>query len=501
MALDLFTCGTVTSTNVVKGYEFEAKTYPLDQAVQLAKDVFLGAQILQGQGVLESEIPNPPPFRLVTLWEGIKGKVRLNAFQLKATPKSAATASVSTCGFFPGSTENDSRDYYLVTQLQVIHEEICAEQLINTYLRYTLPAGARHGMSPMLNDALVLSMLKAAKMSIDSHAFQGDWKNADTTITHADGFVKKAFNLVAAKVSQESFFQFAITSGHEITISIGGTKWKAPFNTDLPTTVTDLVAAINANLPRLANGTPMFAAITANNDGSGAVNGALYFETQPGLPVNIQAVIGVTATGFTGTTYCGASGDVLQAVTAPASGNTVAYTLSVEADGMNAPGAVAVEAITQTNVLDKMSAIYLLAQDTQPELMKDPNTYMAVAPNVFSAYKVKQILAQYTGSTFDPNTATFIDIRVVEIKSLKHDGIYIVNANHLHVGMDMMSDTQTMETGYEQKEGQFWFKMAYTLGFSLTRPEWFIGTLLNGAGAYANYHNYQAPAPTDYIHP
>ena len=496
-------CGVANgAAATVDGYTFQPKLYSPEESAGLRREAFSAARILLNQPALaeELEIEGAPlgGQRLCTFHEGVKDKKILRFVQFGSTARSAANSSASgNCGFIPGSTENESELRTLVVQGLRQDDELCLDNFIKTYFVGQLAPGFKNGeRAPMeVQDALLAGMLKEGRKKVDAHAWEGDYKNQTESVTHVDGWVKIAYQSISSAVAPVYTFTFSALSaaGHvAVNIDGGGAIRYYAFDTNLATTLGNIRTDLLTTAPPVDRMTllPILGDVTVSGGTQLVITG------KPGVKLNPQIVITAAATTAS---WCGVT---LEASTA-VSGETVTKVETTAASGLKQPIAIPVAAITSgTSAWDQLTNLRDAILEKNPALLAKEGFYYAVAPNVFGAlqnYMVdKKLIA--TGDNMAFPFLSFHGKPVVMFETIRPHGIYATHPDAVHFGTDLGTDFNSIQTGYEQKEGTVWFKGGFTMGFQISHLREFAGTLENASsGTLMTYHTWGAAQPTERV--
>lgn len=496
-------CGTCYSESIVSGYEFEAKLYDPSERAEIMRDVFSKAQILRNQPTLQEEIPDGDVPQMFTIHEDVMDRKPIGVTQFIPEFKSPANSSVSggNCGFYPSGSLNDSINRTLVVQGVRSDNELCADEFIKTFYVKMLgrPGFGNKEIPVPIGDAWTYANLKGMRQMVDLHGWNGDYKSPDKKIVHVDGVVKIAYQALSAATAPVWRWTFGggLTAASKIAIAVGGRITYVAFNTSLAQTLTDVDTYLTTTAPPLdVNREELFSNVVAAAT-------TLTITGQPGKRLDVQLfVLDATATAE----FCD------QALTGTVAVATEVATFSeiTAMAGARVPITIPVVAVTtEAGAWNQVVALRDEILDKNPALLDAPGAYMVVAPNVFGLLRLKYANAGFTAFG-GVNTAGQVMTSpgglhwmfspfgwpIIQGNYLAKDGLYFSHPGNLHMGTDLVSDAYTLKTGYEEKCGDFWFKGGMTMGFQIGNLGEFAGTLTNGSGAYASYHNYQAAGPS-----
>ena len=395
MAINLCDLGEAKASTTVDGYTLEAKSYPREDARQILKSVFAQTQILRGNNLDgEVSITGNEPSPVVTVHEDVKTRLKMFVEEYEANIMSEANSAYTTqsCGWHGGSTRKTlDYDVYLHVKSMKMEEEFCFRQYIETWRTSSVARrmSEETRQATPISDYMQFEFLKAARLAVDKHAWNGDWKNADKNTTHCDGFVKLAVNGLQAGTA--GIWEYVVTesgaglgAAHAFVVAIGGHKVEVPFNTDLSTTLDDVVSALAAsNLVDPITGDDLFTSISKPG-----TNDRLRIEqAQKGemLLVKMQVYNVADVPGYK---FCN---DATNGITSTTEVATVTVTLSeVTAPvGADNPVTVPIKAIHKGNVVDQFELLWNTISNQRPEMLEpEYGATWYVSPNVFNALQL-----------------------------------------------------------------------------------------------------------------
>jgi hypothetical protein len=507
--------GTCDKTQVIdEKYKFEAREYNKLESTELRKSYFAATQILSGIAdvpVLEGEQAQAGnvmgPF--VTPHVDVKActKKSLHRYEIKSRVKGESDGvCAKSCTLHPGSTRLEDRiDKNIVTKRFQQYEPICMREFLGTYKQEMLPRGVfnealgtgvarREGMpvaAQYVTDALTFAYLKAAKISIDKHAWMGDYGSADVETNNVDGFIKIAANAVgsAAPAIVEIAFTGDFTDLH-IEGKIGGYEFDVAWNSDLATTLDDLITEITGQTNY--KGVPYAASATQNGAGVLTITG------QPGQSLEWLRLVITDGSGFNplgnGRDLCALNPGAVPADV----GMTVTYTQDPVTS--QEPIAIDYESISQVNVFQKMQELYSAINATRSELLSPEfGGWLHISQNVYNSMLLRNINLQdafkgQLGNQLGDVSGGYINFSRINVMNYLPDNMmFFARPQDLHLATDLFSDITNIRSWFDNS-GQNWhFLNEYDLGFEIAEPQYVAGTLGNLPWTF------QAPMPSDCV--
>ncbi len=509
MAYDTSNCGKCYATHEVNGWAFEAKTYDPSERAEVMRDLFSTTKLLSANLGPENVPGGTFPIQMVTYHEDVKDRKMVGVTQFKPRFKSPANSSASggNCGFLPGDTQNTSVNRTLVVQGMRADVEICADEFISTYYVKMLPRGANKSEPPIqVNDALMASINNEVALLVDSHAFAGDYKSNNRQTEHTDGFIKIAYQAIAAGVAPVLRWTFGggLTNASRVAVSVGATIKYYAFDTDLATTLGNIATDLNTTNPPLNQMTQrnIFASVVA------AATTLTFTGNDVGVTPDVQVIVlGASETAV----FC----DVTLSGTPAVSTEVATPSVVTLAAGSRQPISIAVVACTtETHAWDQVNALRDAILAKNPALLNAPGAYMVVASNVFGLLQKKYANASFTANGGVNAVGEVVTVPGTGMQYMNGpygfpiingngmipiDGLYFSHPANLHMGTDLLIDQTTITTGYDPKCGDFFMKNVFVQGYQIAKLDEFAGTLTQGSGAYSNYHSYQAAQPSQRV--
>jgi hypothetical protein len=508
MSVNLCDLGEVTQSKTVDGYTLEAKSYPREAARQLLKNEFAKTQILRGNN-LDGEVPitGNDDSPVVTVHEDVKTRLRLFVEEYKAHAISDANSTYSnkSCGWHGGATRKVlDYDVYLHVKAVKMEEDFCFRQYIETW---RTSAVARRmsdetRMATPISDYMQYEFLKTARLMVDKHAWNGDYKSADENTTHVDGFIKLAVNGLATGVS--GIWEYVVTesgagmtAAHAFVVAIGGLVIVEPFDTDVSTTLDNLIATLaTANLKDPITGLDLFTSITK----PGTNDRLRIAQRAKGEHLLVKMNV-VDVTGVPTYRFCEDSTNGLVS-TKEVTTVVVTQTVVTAPIGADNPIAIPITAIHKGNVVERFELLWSVISDTRPEMLEtDFGATWYVAPNVFNALTLadRSALHNQFGACDrngnKPSCTTWMNQRINKMNYMRKDMVFIAPPRALHFGTNLIDEFQALETGYKEKEQNYWMRQEFRMGFQIARMSDIAGTLEDPTNSYFNFQTAMPTAP------
>jgi len=491
MSVELCDLGTCRHTHTIKDrYEFEAKTYPVEDAIMIRRSVFAKAQILQGaiDIPLEDEAPDSNEVagngrRFVTFHEDVQTRQRLFREEIKSKIKSKVNSSkgATDCGFDAGTTTKGKKvDRFLTIQTVFQDDDFCINEFIKTWRQRGLGRGVHRAAEDMIviSDEVEIAMLKESKATWDRHAFNGDYAGSHEDYAHTDGYFKIAAQSMGAALPPIYDWVFSgDLTGTCIEFLLGGQRVSIPFNTDLSTTLDDVVT----NLTDPLNGYVDQNGVLLWTDVSNVGGTTLHIEGQPGVDLQVRLII----TNCDGFLICL---DQTLVANSPVTG-TAAVVLTITQPFVDAdtPISVDVVPVTSGNVFDLMNAFHEEIASKNPDLL-DPEfgANWMVARNIWHAMvqAEKALTKAFLGECdINPGCPTFLGIPLSRMNFMPNDFMLFARPDDLHAGTDLITDVSEIKTGYDEKCEEAWTKNKFNMGFQISRLDQVAGTFTEASPA------------------
>lgn len=419
-------CGVCNQTHVINGVTFEDRTYDVSDSTFVRALAYTQSKTIENGSV--------------TTLEDVKTKRRLYREELIVDFQSEATGgkSAEECGpFDPQDARREVEESWISPQHMYIELSLCYKKLVKSWKQSQLKRGAaRSEDDTSMNDWVLQSILKGSNKSIDKLIWQGDYKSADTSIAHHDGFQKKIFNkLGTIEYHTEEWSFSGILAGDHIEGRVGGTDIDIAFSTSNDVTVDDLVTAL--------------AALT-DNEGV-----ALFTVSNPTAPVvrlvnakgNTENDAEFYVTDGTGVDYlCNAANT--------AGAGAVAYTLVTDIQGNVIPIAIPWVTLTKGNILDQLELLYTTVNSTNSDIWDlDPDlhisTHAAGLLNAALTDKGVGALADLYRD-FGKKTAPF-GFNIVPNNNIANDALILFDSKNAFWGTDLISDMNEVEMWVDKK--------------------------------------------------
>lgn len=479
MAVALCDLGKCDKVHSVKGYAFEDKVYPIEDAIKIMRETFMQTQILNHPNIDgEVTIGFDPQGGYVTFHEGVKAGTRVRLYRDEFISKGWYSEvdgyCAVACGFIGGSIRREVQiDKFICTKKVRQEEEVCIEEVIGSWQQGRLGLGALRGQETIfLSDEIMFAMIKENIIGIDRHAWRGDYGSSDYRYKDVDGFIKIAVDAVDSDLAAIMRHHFTgMTVDDHIQGLVGAVEINVPFNTDLATTLGDLKTQLDAQEDYL--GQLIFPTVTVNA-------GLGYIEVQGQKAQQYQFKFAITHQGA-GVELC--EGGVLEPVTPSQSGASVANEVVQAAAGGNAPIGIDLVNIVAGNVIDRIKELHKAITAKKPQL-KDPSfgAFLMVAPNVFDALELALLeqTEQYTGTCGPlPGCTSLLGFEVVKMNYLPQNEMFFARPADLHMATDLIADVSEIRQGFDPKCGTGWFKNAFALGFQISETGNVAGTFCN----------------------
>lgn len=478
--------GSCMNTHSVRGFALEDKVYTAEDAEIIQRETFQKSVILQGQALsLEGEVEVAPRRKYVTFHEDVIAKKRLKRATIRVGVQSKATTGkgMNGCGFYPGKAEAQDEDGMLVVQEAFINQDFCVKELLPTYKQAAMTRQRVNGWeSAFLSLEFEYAALKAAYNAWDTHAFMGDYGTADVNRTHTDGFIK---DIVLAMGSVSNAIGWWTFSGDLTDLCIeyivGGYRGSVPFNTDLATTLDDVVTEFTVTRAAIfvdANMNSLFTDVTATST-------KIVIETAEQRDINVRFVI----TNCDGFTIC--TDGTLQAVTA-ITGAAVVYVLHQKAVTGQQPLSFDYEPITALNVSDKFNSMYAEIASKRPDLLYNPDFVVFVSPDVRAKMEIansdaKKVVIGVCNTGMEKcetiwNGTPLIALGGQGKPMLPPNFIMGAPNTSLHAGTYLGKDVNDIITEYDRMCEVWKWKSEWRMGFTTTRRDNIIGTFTDITG-------------------
>ena len=437
-----FPCGTCSNENVFGGFKLYDKTYGPEDSITLRALSIASARMISGQ--------------YLTVVPDVKAgdKKVMYRDDLDINVKSIANGGHNgdRCGTFdPSGKWQPITDKFLCVNYLEVNSSICYKELTGTFRSSLLSAGALvNENDDALNDVLIRKIISKFNQLIDRHIFMGDFKSADDSVTHFDGFVKQTH--LAGQTINAQTYEVTISGLEEgdcIEGFIGGANVNVPFNTDLATTIADLQANITTYCVA-TNATPLF---TVTFDGVDKLTLVSNY-----MKSDLKVTLKSTDCNGLGDCYVSGKGMV-----------TVEETCTFLAQ--DRPIMIPHCPITTANVFQQMNALFLAARSENPDLLSQNDFYLHVSPHVYGTLISAQAIQSGNVNTSTTNLTPF-GIRVVEQPGLANGGDNVMFGSlrrNLFFGTDLLSDLTNTETWYEKKCQEYYFRHAVTAGVGIDR--------------------------------
>lgn len=476
MSVVLCELGKCSGTDTVKGFQFENKVYPIEDAIKIMRDTFMQTQILSHQNIDgEVSIGFDPQGGYVTFHEGIKAgtKVRLyrDEFLSKGWYSEVDGYCAETCGFIGGSIRREVQiDKFICTKKVRQEEEVCIEEVINSWQQGRLGLGALRGQEDIfLSDEIMYAMIKQNIIGIDRHAWRGDYGSSDYRYKDVDGYIKIAVDAMTSDLPAIMRHTFSgMVAGDHIEGLIGGKLFDVPFNTDIATTLGDFETELESHTDAL--GKAIFPTVTVNG-------GSSYIEVTGQVAEQYDLKFAIT--DGSGIQLC--EGGVIEAVVAGT--GTVVNQVIQAAKGGNAPIGIDLVNIVPGNVLDRIKELQKQIAAKKPQIKDEAfGANLFVSPNVFEALQMALLeqTEQYTGTCGPmPGCTTVLGFNVVKMNYLPMNEMFYARPDDLHMGTDLLGDVDEIRQGFDPKCGTGWFKQAFSLGFQISETGNVAGTFCN----------------------
>lgn len=510
-SINLCELGEVKASTTVDGYTLEAKSYPREQAVQIMKSNFAKTQILRGNN-LEGETDlsgNEAADRpIVTIHEDVKTRQKLFVEEYEANIMSDATSEYTnnSCGWNGKSTRKVlDYDVFLHVKAMKMEEDFCFRQYIETWRTSAVARrmSEETRQATPISDYMQFEFLKAARLAVDKHAWNGDYKGADKNTTHCDGFIKLAHYGLQAGVA--GVWEYVVTetgagmtADHCFIVAIGGDVISEEFDTDVVTTLNNLVTTLGTrNLKDNITGLDLFTDLSVPG-----TNDRLHIEQRAKGEMLLVKMNVVNCSGAA--PYFRFCEDSANGLISRSEVATVTVTLSeVTAPvGADNPVAIPITAIHKGNVLERFELMWSVISEQRPEMLESEfGATWYVSQNVFNALQLanRSALHNQFGACDNPNNmnacTSWMGQRVAKMNHMRKDMIFIAPPRALHFGTNMVDEFRAIETGYEEKEQNYWMRQEFRMGFQIARMNDVAGTLEDPTNAYFNFEPLMQTAP------
>lgn len=476
-----FTKGRCQEVHTVRdGYKYEAKVFPTEDAMFLARETFAQTQILRHNRISgEVSTQGDRLGRYVTFHEDVKPGWQKRLYRDDIVSNgwvSKANGYCPTlCGWAPTGTKRDIQiDKSLQTVAVAQKEDICMNEFLGTWRHSELARGMQnHGDDIFISDAIFFAFEKVNIQNIDRHFWAGNYQSGDPLTTHVDGVIKMAVQMMNNQ--QDWILQYNFTglaAGMFIEGAIGAAEFSVPFNTSDTQTIDDLITEIT-------DGSKYFSAEDYTDLISSATRAgtALTVQTPSKLPYPLQLLI----TDGSGVCF-DLDGQLIPEGTAVTAA-TITTTTVQEAMNGESPIGIRKETITQNNVLSKIEELMLEIHANKPEMLDFAyGLNLFVAPNVWIALKLalKKLNQQFTGDVSLGIDDELRDIcgfrRIIKANYMPANEMFAARPQDLHVATDLLSDILNTETGYDRKCELAWFRNVFALGFLISDGNNVAGT-------------------------
>ncbi len=452
-----FPCGTCSNENVFGDFKLYDKQYSHEDAITLRALSVASTRMLSGQYL--TVVPNVKAGEKVPMYRD----------DLNVNYKSVANGGHdgTRCGTWdPSGNWEVITDKFLCVTFMEINSEICYKTLLGTFRSSLLTPGAVvNDSDDALNDILIRKIINKSNEIIDRHIFMGDFKSADDSVTHFDGFIKQV-HLAGQTVNAQSYEAVftGLAAGDCIEGFVGGQEINIPWNTDAATTITDLQTNVTT-FAVATNATPLF---TVTFDG---VDTVTFVSNYAKSDLKLSLYV----------TDCNGIGDC-----ATSGAGTVVVNETNTFMAQDRPIMIPHCPITTANVFSQMNALFLAARSENPELLSQSDFYLHVSPHVYGTLISAQAIQSGNINTSTTNLTPF-GINVIEQPGLANGGDNIMFGSlrrNLFFGTDLVSDLGQTETWYDRNCQTYKFRHAITAGVGLDR---FSDTISNLACMNANW--------------
>lgn len=499
--LNLCNLGQCTATDWVDGMGLESKVYPGEDAMQIARESFSKSVILQGvpqlEGAVDTTVNVSTPF--VTWHEDVKQKKRFKRDTLRIGVQSKATGgkAMNGCGFFPKRVESNQLDATITVQEAYIHLEECPAQLLPTYQQAALRrqaanAGETGWESPWLSLEVEYGAMKTMAQTWDTHAFMGDYGVADINRTHTDGWIKDVvLQMGAIQLSKGEWTFTGDLTDTCIEYRIGGETGSVAFDTNMATTLAAFVTKIETTDAAKY----LDAQFQSIFEDVSSTSTKIIIEMAEGY--DVQQIVQLVITNCDGFTQCVDGSLVANTAVTDAS---FTFAETVKAVTGEQPISFDYEPITAANVVDKLDGMYAEIMLRKPELLSDPTFSLFISPNVYAAYEIatKRSNQAFVGSggTMPALDNIWGGTRLVKLNGnmLPPNFIFGAKPTSLHAGTYLKRDMTSIESGYDRKCGQYWYKSQWNMGFKTVRLDEIVGTFTD-PGSNTFLSNFKAVQP------
>jgi len=488
--MNLCDMGTCRHTHTIRDrYEFEAKTYPVEDSVFIRRRVFAKAQILQNAIPLEDEAPDTGEVagngrQFVSFNEDVQTRQRLFRETIKSKIKSKVNSSkgATDCGFDPGTTTKGPKvDRFLTIQTVFQDDDFCINEFIKTWRQSGLGRGVMRDEGDMIviSDEVEIAMLRESKITWDRHAFGGDYASANEDYSHTDGYFKIANAALGDAV--EPIYNWLFTgdlTGLCIDLLIGGKQVSIPFNTSLSDTlddvVTELTTAANGYVDQ--NGVNLWTVVT-NVGGD-----TLHIEGQKGVDLQVRIVI----TNCDGFMICI---DQTLLANTPITVTGVAVVLAVTQEFVDADTPISIDilSIDSANVFAYMTAMYEEIVSKKPEILEpDFGANWMLARNIWHALVLaeKEETKAFLGTCdVNPTCPEWMGVPISRMNYMPNDFMLIARPEDLHAGTDLVQDVAEIKTGFDEQCETAWWKNKFNMGFQISQLDQVAGTFSEAAPA------------------